>query len=443
MLSDRERELLTAYVDGELRSRRRRLAQRLLELSGEARVLFAKLQQDACRLGDLSPEPLGHDLSIAVLGAIAERKLSPRGKPVPATSPYAGWVGVSAAAAVLIGLGAASYLFFSESFGPEPASAIARSDSSEFSVGPGREAASSPGVPERSSEPKAVTKGSPTAPQPPPNLANPTEVANAEEMPAPTPLRESPKNQDVLTGRMEMFQIDQVELSVPLLFKVHQLEQERVRQQLVAELRKDKEFRLELPLPGRSSAKGVERLLAACRTLGIAPQVDPVAQERLKLPQLAANHFAIYLENLSADTMARMIQLAGQEDKKAAGRKVLEIQFDRLVVTRMTSRDRKELSLLLGTDPTQAPTPTSIAPNLKQPLSDLTAQQVGDALAGQGGVPRPNINKASSAAGEGVALVLAYAPTRPHPVSAETKRFLEGRKSAHPGTLRVLLVIRS
>ena len=56
MLLDRYRQLLTAYVDGELSSRQRRHVVRLLHRSAEARRLLRQLEADAKSLRDL-PRP--------------------------------------------------------------------------------------------------------------------------------------------------------------------------------------------------------------------------------------------------------------------------------------------------------------------------------------------------------------------------------------------------
>jgi hypothetical protein len=240
---------------------------------------------------------------------------------------------------------------------------------------------------------------------------------------------------------MERFQIDQVELSLPVVFKVHQLEQ-AAHKQLLAELNKDRDFRLELP--SRNGPKALERLVAACKALQVSLMIDPLAQERLKAAPLASS-FAVYLDNVTPDELARLIQVAAQEDKKASGRKPLELQLDRLVLARMTPRDRKELAGLMGADPMQATPATSSATapiDPRQPLTDLTARQVGEALSGQGGVPRPDAARPADKPATLRGVVLPYNAGRPAGAAVEIKRYLETRKAARPGTLRVLLVLR-
>jgi hypothetical protein len=171
--------------------------------------------------------------------------------------------------------------------------------------------------------------------------------------------------------------------------------------------------------------------------------VEKGAGERLKLQSQAG--YAVYIEDVTPEELALFIQRVGVEDAKLAARKPMEAQFDRLVLTHMTPQNHKELSTLLGVDPTTTePSPKgSSAPDPRKPLSDTTAQQVSRSLAGQGGAPRPEAGKPAAKLPERFALVLAYNPIRSSPGSDEIKHFLETRKPARPGTIRLLLVLRS
>jgi hypothetical protein len=441
MLGERDLQLLTAFVDGELTSRQRRLVERLLQRSADARELLQKLQDDARRLGNLPVPPLGRDLSAAILGAIGSGRLTPVRTSLPRAGHFPAWATL-AAAALLIGLGLASFLYFSSSLNRGHAPAVAKQEP----PAPGR--TTNPGAqPLKNATPRvAIAKGSATRPPDNPRQGTPPSPARGPDTPPLEPVEvlprpEEARDKDVFTDRMEMFQMDQVEFTLPVLFKVHQLDQDTLRSELVAELRKDRDFRLELPC--RAGTPAFQRLQIACRALGVALVIDPAAQERLKMPQLAAS-YAVYMENISPEDLARLLQRAGLDDKRLAGRKPLEIQFDRLVLARMTPRDRKELSVLLGVDPTQGGVPPggSLGTDPRQPLPDLTARQVAESLAGQGGKPRPEPGKPSARPGDNSGLVVIFNPARVHPGSAEIKRYLEGRKAARPGTLRVLLVLR-
>jgi hypothetical protein len=441
MLSDRDYQLLTAFVDGELSSRQRRHLERLLRRSAEARRLLDRLQQDARSLRDLPTPRLGRDLCSAVLGAIAARRLSARQGKGHAAPALPAWMAVAAAACVVFGLGVASFLYFSATLGQAPAPMAARPDNTRLPpTNPARDSVTPPApeIPPKDDLAKI------SAPGPGPNPKAPAASIverPKDRAPAPDSAADNNRGRDVLTDRMELVQIDQVEMSLPLVFKVHQLDSDG-GSRLLADLRKARDFRLELP--SRNGAKALERLQAACKALHISLVLDSSVAERLKQPHLAGSHFAFYVENLPAEDLLRLMQAAGQEDRRASADKPQDMQFDSLVLAAMTSRDRKELSALLGIDPMQPAVGPSapIGADPRQSLPDLTAKQVADSLAGQGGVPRPDSGKTSVRPADQTALVLVYNPARPHPASAEIKRYLEGRKAARPGTLRVLLVIR-
>ncbi len=77
MLPNRDRKLLTAYVDGELTPHQDRNVQRLLGQSPEASDLLRRLEEDSAQLRGVEPPPLGCDLSAPVVDAIRAGHLRP------------------------------------------------------------------------------------------------------------------------------------------------------------------------------------------------------------------------------------------------------------------------------------------------------------------------------------------------------------------------------
>jgi hypothetical protein len=117
MLPNRYRQLLTAYIDGELSDRRAAAVQRLLNKSPRARILLRRLERDSRRLRALPKPPPAPDLAPRVLHVIAEKGLRPgpgRGRVgSPAAVPgFPSWVGLAIAAAVLLAVTASSYFCF-------------------------------------------------------------------------------------------------------------------------------------------------------------------------------------------------------------------------------------------------------------------------------------------------------------------------------------------
>ncbi len=139
MLADHYGQLLTAYVDGELSERRRQQVMRLLEKSHSARALLRQLQDNADRLHNLPRHAVKPGFAAEVLTKIesaaakveVESQQPGVGAAQPASAapavrtsrPVPAWLGLAAAAAILLAVTAASYLFFSTRLGttgPEP-----------------------------------------------------------------------------------------------------------------------------------------------------------------------------------------------------------------------------------------------------------------------------------------------------------------------------------
>lgn len=120
MLPERERELLTAYIDGELSNRQRRTLTKLLRRSPEARKLLKEMQTDSDELRALAPAHLKQDLSDSVLMLIAQRHLQrPQPQTQPAVAPPAvpvtpgrSWPYVLLAAAMLLAVVGGSFVLF-------------------------------------------------------------------------------------------------------------------------------------------------------------------------------------------------------------------------------------------------------------------------------------------------------------------------------------------
>jgi hypothetical protein len=112
MLSEEVRQLLASYVDGAVSARQRKQVDRLLRKSAEARELLEQLQRDSGELRAMRRQKLPQDFSLQVLRSIAEKQLKPA-PPPPQPKPFPAWIGASVAAAVLVAVTGASFLFFS------------------------------------------------------------------------------------------------------------------------------------------------------------------------------------------------------------------------------------------------------------------------------------------------------------------------------------------
>lgn len=428
MLTDRLRQLLTAYVDGELSARQRRAVQRLLRRSAEARELVQKLQCDAEQLRHLPRKNLAADFGSQVLLAITEQGLEPVRRPrmrTPATIPS--WLGLAVAASVLLVISAGSYLYF-----------VASSAQNTSTAGNGNRtgAEESPAPSRAPGDPSTLARDSLPAPlpdravRPDPRPDPLVQKAVPDEGPPETPQPNRDPDTILTTPnpKMELFpQIADTRLA--LILSLGQLDQPQPRKELADELQKDTAYRIELAC--QEGSKAMDQLRTAFQAQGIRLVIDQVAQNRLKAKLRTS--YALYVENVKPDEVSRILSRLGEEDKKAKPRR----QFDQVVLQRMTPEDHKEVAKLLGVGP-KPKSPRDV--DLHQPLSKTTADQVEQALKGQGVRPAPG--KPAAKPGERLAVVVPYNPVRPPAASPQVKQFLDSRKERLPNTVQLVLVLR-
>lgn len=417
MLPNEYVELLSAFVDGEVSARQRRAVLRLVRKSTEARRLLREMQEDARRLRQLPRRPSEPEFELRLLNAFAEQESQAQPPPPPVPEPYSLplWLGVAAAAAVLFAVSIGSYLFFANrSLGHRASPSVAHQ------VKPTPDSAGEHLPPQSPHlvEPELLART-------PRSMEEPNRDPRVFANPRPVPKRELFKP---------------VEVKGPMLVMLHDLDQDKPREQLCDELKKSKAVRLDLPCR-ESTSRAVKRLQAVLEGRGTGMMVDQVAQVRLNYGQAKTN-YVVYLEDITMEELAGVLHQLGLEDRKQA---VGHREFTELVASPMNDGDRQGLSQLLGVDPgqlqvTQSTSPFGIDP--RKPLSEKTREEVLKVLTGQGGVPRPEPGKPGVKPAERLALALAYNPVRPRSDSFEVRRFLDQRKPPREGTLQVLLVLR-
>jgi hypothetical protein len=207
---------------------------------------------------------------------------------------------------------------------------------------------------------------------------------------------------------MEMFRPSVARVTLPPLLEVHQLQAEQVTPLLA----KGTAFRIELPCP--DTARGFRRLEAALKAHGTTLIIDREAQFRLTRPRLKSN-FAIFVEDISPEELARALVQVGSDDRKAAAAKPQpDALFSKMFVEPMSETDRKDLRDLFRHDIRPVTTPPRPSATVRPPVR------------GQ----------------ERLALGVTYNPVRPAPGSVEVKRFFDSRKPIRPRTVQVLIVLR-
>jgi hypothetical protein len=411
MLPERICRMLTAYVDGELSDGQRKTVLSLLRRSAKARDLLRRLQSDADCLRHLPRPILGRDVSAQVVKMLDARQAWPSGRRLWASAPgRPAWLGLAAAAAVLLAVGVGSFLYLSggkpEEAAPSLAVAVPHpqpelqpgSNHDPEPIGDGEPEGA--GSAEKTTLPMALQEeqlGPPRAekpispPAPPTPKKDPPPPFGSEIEEAPTKLRSA-------------------DLDVPLMRQVRELDQQKRRQELEDELHKGKPRRLDLMC--QDSGVAMERLQTAFAKQGIVLKMDQDAENHLKL-RLKAD-YALVIDRIAPDeVLAIVLQLRG-EDREAEKRRG-PVQFERFVFSAMNTEDHQSLIQLLGSDPT-APTK------------------------GQGGA-RPEAGKSVARAAERMALVVAYDRNHSRASSPEVKLFLENCKERRSEGMSMLLVL--
>ncbi len=432
MLPERYRELLTAYVDGELSARQRRHVLRLLHRSVEARRLLQRLQSDSDALIHLPKPRLDRDLAEPVLQKITAARPLPI-RPARRFGPpraYPLWAGAAAAAAVLFLIGTASYCFFS-SVEHRAAPALAQNqtnppaevpDVNPPTVGPHDIAPTPAPQPDHSSHSIPPTPPAVDVAHQPPADPNPATAPDKDEPILTSPLMEAFPDLKSLPPSTD----------VPSTFRLHELDEKK----FLGALPKDA-LHIEVLVPNANRA--FDRLQGVLKSHHVDLLIDATAEARLKHPNpRSQTNYVLYGEGPDRGCLARLLQQLAADDKKAAEKKPGDGLFDALVIHPLNKHDHKVLEDLMGVDPTPIAAPKETGPlgvDPRKPVSDQTAAQVAASL-GQGkpGAGRPADHSL---------LVLPYNPVRPRHDSVEIKHFLDERKPLRPGTLQVLLVLRN
>jgi hypothetical protein len=440
MLSESDQQLLTAYVDGEISARQSRQLLKLIRRSPEARQLLQQMQEN-CRTLRRLPRVRSHPaLSDSVLQQIQALRLKPRTKSPPVRHPVVrAWAGYGAAAALLLVVAGASFLFFAHSLQPDTQPAVVQNGPAVEGNQPQPHDPTPPIA--QSGSAGSDSEKLPVAPRREEPM-DPTPIVQGPPRDDSKPLDpEKPRDPNVATAPVDLVELKMVDIAAPLIVKLQDVDPSNTKGGVLAEFNKASAFRVEFPC--RNGSRSFERFQAACKSQDIGLNVDQTAAERLKHPHYRTN-YAIYLDDVTPEELTKLLQQVAGEDKKPDAKKVVDAQFDRIVLVRLGKRDHKELAELLGTDPTVSATPTGpLRTDVHKAVSDQTGSQIAATLTGQGGAPpRPDGDKPAMKAGEHSALVVPYTPLRPAANSVEVKRYLDTRKAARPGTLQVLLVLR-
>lgn len=468
MLTPRELELLTAYVDGTLSRSEYRAVKRLVRAKPAARRLLRSLMSDSRELQLLPAVPAPVDFASQVLANLAQqpprtptpatptaatptavmptvtpiasvRRVSPTPASPPAT-PVRWFWGYAAAAAVFLAVGGGSFLLHRPGAAPvavfpEGGNTVAKQTPSPSPEKP----------PVR--EPETIVRETPSVPRwqdfPPTVKIIPDEEPDEIETPTPRPLpkpNEVPRSPVLASPHADLpNQLERVEFALPRVHIFHGLDVPEQHRALRDQLTLGSGYRIEIP--SRDGTRALERLrqaFVAQKTQWTLP-----ADVQLRLKKSLRSDYALFLENIAPEDLLEALKQAGLSDRTAAQKRPAELAFEGPLIVRETARiDRRELKDLLGLDPLSVrPTPSGTSPtttpgvDIRKSLEESTGTTINDSLEGRG-VPRPGAARGASA---GIVLALPTGRTR----VPEIKKFLDGRPAPRAGTLQILLVLRN
>ncbi len=436
-------ELMTAAVDGELSATEARAFRQLLSASSEARAVFAKLKADCDRLRALPRSAPPVDLRAKIMARIAATTPVPTVAPAepkqaaqpaqpaqPAGRPQRGvpsWVPVAIAAGVMLCITAGSFAFFNSQNAPSKNS-IAKNPWSNAlpatqtapSYVPSATAPSPRDVAPPDANDVAHLDVQPVPALPVPKVVTPDAVAIAPEPRVIEP--------DLIGARPlpPLPPFNFVEVRVPFLRAVAELDRDDRRQELTDELRRESAYRFDLFV--RDTARGVEVFQNAAKVSGLTTFADATALDRLKKKQVSS--VVIYTESLTAAELVALFAVVSAEDAKFSPR-----ICDSLHAAPVVRADELDLKATLGFD------------------AGLYKRVTGSGGAGQGKTPDKPVSastindvvKSVTNAGEKTAVLLSWNPAnaRTNPsMSAELKQFQSKRGDRKPAAIPAIIVIR-
>lgn len=449
MLSAEQLQLITAAVDGELSATESRAFRLLLSTSADARELYAKLKADRDRIHSLPRAKPPADLHAKVMARIASATPAPKPAPArpakttteparPAAARQAQsptrrklptWAPAAIAAGLLICVTAGSFAYFSQDAAPantgtakNPWSSILPSQQDGPSAVPSPGPKAAPELTRPDPDSVARINESPVPPLPMPKVVAPEAIAQAPE---PRPAQHTIVGSQILPP---IPPFDLVEVRVPFLRSVSELDRADISKELTDELGNEVAVRLDLFV--RDPARGVDVFQNAAKASGLTVFADAATLDKLKKKQVGS--VVIYTESLTAAELSALFAKVAAEDAKFSPR-----VCDSLHAMPATTTDDYELRLILGRDVGIYKRPGNgagqgVKPSDK-PISAGTIDTVSKTLT------------TPPKSGEKLAVLAAWLPggVRTNPaMSNEIKQFLTKRTDRKPNAVPAIIVIR-
>ena len=429
-----ELKLLTAFVDGELPSSMQNEANELLQNSAEARELLRLLKQDALMIRNQVPMECSYDLTQKILNNIKVRPLSRiahlNKRDDLMMKPWFSLVAVATILAVTTFISFyAVNTFLAMQENEKGKGQLARSSNKNVENDKNAQADNS----------EALEKASQIAMQEKQNLLpvppelNKENDKSAKMRPLVGQKNKSPdiasKGKELLAAPAnETFNLIKVDAPLPWVLRKKDVDGEvsgRVLSKVISH-----DARLKIELSCKDNAAAFAQLKMNLNKMGYFVYSDVSTLMRLKNKNdKSPVNYMIYLENANVNDLA---QLLGQE-KPTPAKDVAKVTstssfWEALVVSKLSSNDRKTMKSVLGFEPTEQG--GSSLNTTSKPANESNEPTKGGSL--------QSLKKNKSPA-----LAVSFTPTQNLVNSPEVKQYLETVKSSNQSGIKVLLVLRT
>ena len=428
-----ELKLLTAFVDGELPSSMQNEVNELVQNSAEARELLRLLKQDALMSRNQVPMECSYELTQKILNNIKVRPLSRiahlNKRDDLMMRPWFSLVAVAAILAVTTFISFyAVNAFLAMQENEQAKGQLARSSNQNVENDKNAQADNA----------ESIKKAEQIAMQEKQNLLPVSPELNKENDKSAKmrPLLGQNKSSDITSKGKELlaapanetFNLIKVDAPLPWVLRKKDVDGEVSGRVLSKVISHDARLKIELSCKDKTAA--FAQLKMNLNKMGYYVYSDVSTLMRLKNKNdKSPVNYMIYLENANVNDLA---QLLGQEKpplaKDVAKGPSINSFWEALVVSELSSNDRKTMKSVLGFEPTEQGG-SSVNASAK-PVNESTEPTKGSSL--------QSLKKNKSPA-----LAVSFSATQNLVNSVEVKQYLETVKSSNQSGIKVLVVLRT
>ena len=429
-----ELKLLTAFVDGELPSSMQNEVNELLQNSAEFRELLRLLKQDALMIRNQVPMECSYELTQKILCNIKVKPLSRiahlNKRDDLMMKPWFSLVAVAAILAVTTFISFyAVNAFLALQENEQGKGQLARSSNQNVEKDKNAQAYNSEAI--EKAEQIAMQEKQNLLPVPPEQNKENDKSAKMRPL-----LGQKNKSSDIISKGKELlaapanetFNLIKVDAPLPWILRKKDVDGEVSGRTLSKVISHD--ARLKIELSCKDNAAAFAQLKMNLNKMGYFVYSDVSTLMRLKNKNdKSPINYMIYLENANVNDLAQLLV----QEKPVLAKDVAKVTpassfWEALVVSKLSSNDRKTMKSVLGFEPTEQG--GSSLNTTSKPAIESTEPAKGNSL--------QSLKKNKSPA-----LAVSFSATQNLVNSPEVKQYLETIKSSNQSGIKVLVVLRT